>query len=153
MQWLLQFTTPQMIVATVNILGISSGSCGFHKGRVCNSTRTLGGWDPKFESSVRVPSCSRSFRGGLKRLSAAGTETDSFAPSWTLPVEISDGLTVTSEVAGSSPVVPATLFQRFPSLFKYLPRCATIRLATPCDINRQEMPPILRSNCSSYCST
>jgi hypothetical protein len=29
---------------------------------------------------------------------------------------------VTSEVAGSSPVVPAIPFQRFPSLFKYLLR-------------------------------
>ena len=28
-----------------------------------------------------------------------------------------------------------------------------IRLATPCDTNRHEMPPILGSNCSSYCST
>jgi len=60
---------------------------------------------------------------------------------------------VTSEVAGSSPVVPAIHFQRFPSIFKYLPRYAVRRLATSFDTNRHEMPPILAANCSSYCST
>jgi hypothetical protein len=34
-----------------------------------------------------------------------------------------------------------------------LPRYAAMRMATSCDINRHEMPPILGSNCSSYCST
>src|ERR1017187_1347287 len=66
---------------------------------------------------------------------------------------LTDCRPVTSEVAGSSPVVPAIPFQRFPSLFKYLQWYAVIRLATPCDTNRHEMPPILGSNCSSYCST
>jgi len=60
---------------------------------------------------------------------------------------------VTSEVAGSNPVVPANPFQRFPSIFKCLPQNVAVRLATLSDIDRHEMPPILGSNCSSYCST
>ena len=43
---------------------------------------------------------------------------------------------VTSEVAGSSPVVPAIPFQCFPHLFKSLPRSAARPLATSFDSNR-----------------
>jgi hypothetical protein len=56
---------------------------------------------------------------------------------------------VTSEVAGSSPVVPAIPFQHFPSPFKDWPLYAAVRPATLSAINRHEMPPILGSNCSS----
>ena len=44
------------------------------------------------------------------------------------------------------PSSPPFLFKVFPAFSNICPRYAAIGLATPCDINRHEMPPILGSN-------
>src|SRR6266498_2985240 len=60
---------------------------------------------------------------------------------------------VTSEVAGSSPVVPAIPLQRFTNLSKHLAVWHGQAPATGRDTKRHHAPPIRRLNCSSYCSS